>query len=75
MDCEMVTVREALDIPFGNRTFQRRSLASIRSSMVASLGGCSIADSRMRKSGPICTTGMELPLSSKRIFTWAEWPP
>lgn len=74
MACEIVTVRDALDIPSDNRTFQRRSLSSIRSSMVASLGGCSVADSRMRKFGPICATGIELPLSSKRIFTWAEWP-
>ena len=71
---EIVTVREALEMPLGNRTLQRRSLASTHSSSIASQGRCSVADWRMRKSGPICTTGMELPLSSKRIFTLAEWP-
>ena len=74
MTREMVTVREVLEIPFGNRTFQLRSFASMDSSIVASPGGCSAAASRMRKSGPICTTRMESPLSRKRIFTCAEWP-
>lgn len=72
---EMGTVRDALEMPCGNRTFHRRTVASIRSSMVASLGGCFVADSRIRKSGPISATRMELPLSIKRIFTSAEWPP
>ena len=75
MTREMATVREALEIPLGNRTFQLRSLVSMRSSRVATPGGCSVTASRMRKSGPICTTGIEPPLSSNRIFTSAEWPP
>jgi hypothetical protein len=65
MAFEIVTVREAREIPCGRRTGQRRSLASTHSSSVALPGGCSVADWRMRKSGPICTTGMEVPLSSK----------
>src|SRR5207249_6667550 len=66
---------EPADMPCGRRTFQHRSLWSTCKTTLASPGGWSKGSSTRRKSGPNCSTGMEPPLTSSRIFTWAECPP
>ena len=66
---------ELAEIPCGNRTFQRRSFWSTWRIRLASAGAWSTAASMSRKSGPICRTGIEKPLTSRRIVTRAECPP
>lgn len=71
----MATRLDSAEMPSGSRTSHRRSLWSTCRTMVASPGGWLMGASTSRKSGPIWATAMEPPLTNRRIFTWAEWPP
>ena len=66
---------EVAEMPWGRRTGQRVSLSSTRNTRLASAGGWSKGLLIMRKSRPICSTRIVLPLSSNCIFTLAECPP
>ena len=66
---------DSLEMPFGKRTVQRRSVWSTWSTMVASPGGCSATGSMRRKSGPMWVMPMGAPLTISRMSTLAEWAP
>ncbi len=66
---------EPAEMPSGRCTFQRRSLWSTCRTRLALPGGWSPADSMKRKSGPMCVTLMDAPLTISRISTLAECAP
>ena len=66
---------DSLEMPFGKRTVQRRSVWSTWSTMVASPGGCSATGSMRRKSGPMWVMAMGARLTISRTSTLAEWAP
>ena len=53
----------------------RRVVRAQTPAALAGPGEWLTGDSSSTKSGPICATGMESPLTSRRIFTSAECPP
>src|SRR5258708_3962376 len=71
----MATRLDAADMPSGRRTVQRSSIPSTLKKTSAVPGGRLMGASTSRKPGPIGATGRDLPLTTSRIFTWAEWPP
>jgi len=71
----IATRLDSAEMPSGRWIFQRRSFWSTCRTTLASLGGWLMGESTSRKSCPIWTTVIELPLTNSRILTWAEWPP